>query len=158
MKLSCLFRQDGHADDIVLLCYSQRAAKRLLERSIQYLEGKLEQKVNREKSHIAKRNATKNCKFLGIALGKGKDRLFNRAHKRSMQKAKDKLREMLRRNRGRNVRQVMAEVKRSMQGWLNDDAIAPVKSTLTEWNGRLRRRLRMYSRKQWKKPRTQYRS
>ena len=38
-----------YADDIVLLCKSQRAAERLLESSIRFLEGKLKLKVNREK-------------------------------------------------------------------------------------------------------------
>ena len=46
-----------YADDIVLLCKSQRAAERLLESSIRYLEGKLKLRVNRDKSHIAKVNA-----------------------------------------------------------------------------------------------------
>ena len=51
-----------YADDIVLLCRSQRAAERLLESSIRYLEGKLKLKVNREKSHIAKwKNGTVGC-------------------------------------------------------------------------------------------------
>ena len=62
-----------YADDIVLLCKSQRAAERLLESSIRYLEGKLKLRVNRDKCHIARVNATKNFKFLGFAYGKGKD-------------------------------------------------------------------------------------
>ena len=57
-----------------------------------------------------------------------------------------------------DVRQVMAEVKRYMQGWLNYYAIASMKNTLAEWNGWLRRRIRMYIWKQWKKPRTKYRN
>ena len=143
-----------YADDIVLLCKSQRAAERLLESSIRYLEGKLKLKVNREKSHIAKLNATKNLKFLGFAFGKGKEGLFIRVHQKSLLKAKNKLRELTRRNRGRNVRQVMAEVKRYMTGWLNYYAIASMKKTMGERNGWLRRRIRMYIWKQWKKPGT----
>ena len=147
-----------YADDIVLLCKSKRAAERLLESSTRYLEEKLKLKLNRDKSHIAKVNATKKFKFLGFAFGKGKDGLFIRAHQKSMQKAKDKLRALTRRNQAKNVRQVMAEVKRYMQGWLNYYAIASMKNTLAEWNGWLRRRIRMYIWKQWKKPRTKYRN
>ena len=147
-----------YADDIVLLCKSERAAERLLESSTRYLEGKLKLKVNRDKSHIAKVIATKKFKFLGFACGKGKDGLFIRVHQKSMQKAKDKLRTLTRRNQAKNVRQVMAEVKRYMQGWLNYYAIASMKNTLAEWNGWLRRRIRMYIWKQWKKPRTKYRN
>ena len=147
-----------YADDIVMLCKSERAAERLLESSTRYLEGKLKLRVNREKSHIAKVNATKKFKFLGFAFGKSKDGFFIRVHRKSMQKAKDTLRKLTRRNRGMNVRQVMAEVKRYMQGWLNYYAIASMKNTLAEWNGWLRRRIRAYIWKQWKKPRTKYRN
>ena len=147
-----------YADDIVLLCKSERAAGRLLESSTRYLEEKLKLKVNRDKSHIAKVNATKKFKFLGFAFGKGKDGIFIRVHRKSMQKAKDTLRKRTRRSRGKNVRQVMAEVKRYMQGWLNYYAIASMKNTLAEWNGWLRRRIRMYIWKQWKKPRTKLRN
>ena len=129
-----------------------------MESSIRYLEGKLKLKVNREKSHIAKLNAIKKFKFLGFAFGKGKDGLFIRAHQKSLLNAKNKLRELTRRNRGRNVRQVMAEVKRYMQGWLNYYAIASMKNTMDEWNGWLRRRIRMYIWKQWKKPKTKLRN
>ena len=147
-----------YADDIVLLCKSERAAGRLLESSIRYLEGKLKLRVNRDKSHIAKVNATKKFKFLGFAYGKGKDGLFIRVHQKSLLKAKEKLRELTKRNRGRNVRDVMAEVKRYMHGWLNYYAIADMKNTLAEWNGWLRRRIRMYIWKQWKKPKTKLRN
>ena len=147
-----------YADDIVLLCKSERAAARLLESSIRYLEGKLKLKVNREKSHIAKVNATKKFKFLGFAFGKGKDGIFIRVHQKSLKKAKDKLRALTKRNRGINVRQVMKEVKRYMQGWLNYYGMAEMKNTLKEWDGWLRRRLRAYIWKQWKKPRTKYRN
>jgi len=147
-----------YADDIVLLCKSERAAGRLLESSIRYLEGKLKLKVNRDKSHIAKVNAIKKFKFLGFAFGKGKDGIFIRVHQKSLKKAKNKLRKLTKRNRGINVRQVMAEVKRYMQGWLNYYGMAEMKNTLKEWDGWLRRRLRAYIWKQWKKPRTKYRN
>ena len=147
-----------YADDIVMLCRSQRAAERLLESSIRYLEGKLKLQVNREKSHIAKVNATRKFKFLGFAFGKGKEGLFIRVHQKTMLKAKTKLRELTKRNRGRNVRQVMVEVKRYMQGWLNYYAIASMKKTMEEWNSWLRRRFRMYIWKQWKNPKTKLRN
>jgi len=147
-----------YADDIVLLCKSERAAGRLLESSIRYLEDKLKLKVNRDKSHIAKVNATKKFKFLGFAFGKNKDGIFIRVHQKSLKKAKDKLRALTKRNRGINVRQVMAEVKRYMQGWLNYYGMAEMKNTLKEWDGWLRRRLRMYIWKQWKETSTKYRN
>ena len=41
-----------------------------------------------------------------------------------------------------------------MQGWLNYYAIADMQNTIDDWNGWLRRRIRMYIWKQWKRPRT----
>ncbi|MBR5382667.1 MAG: hypothetical protein IK133_02495 [Clostridia bacterium] len=107
---------------------------------------------------MAKVNATKKFKFLGFAYGKGKDGLFIRVHQKSLLKAKNKLRELTKRNRGRNVRDVMTEVKCYTQGWLNYYAIADMKNTMAEWNGWLRRRFRMYIWKQWKKPKTKFRN
>lgn len=143
-----------YADDIVLLCKSQRAAERLLESSIRYLEGKLKLRVNRDKSHIARVNATKNFKFLGFAYGKGKDGLFIRAHPKALLKAKNKLRAITKRNRGVNVRKVMQEIKVYMTGWLNYYGIASLKTKMREWDEWLRHRIRAYIWKQWKKPKT----
>ena len=143
-----------YADDIVLLCKSQRAAERMLESSIRYLEGKLKLRVNRDKSHIARVNATKNFKFLGFAYGKGKDGLFIRAHPKALLKAKNRLRAITKRNRGVNVRKVMQEIKVYMTGWLNYYGIAFLKTKMREWDEWLRHRIRAYIWKQWKKPKT----
>ena len=143
-----------YADDIVLLCKSQRAAERLLESSIRYLEGKLKLRVNRDKSHIARVNATKNFKFLGFAYGKGKDGLFIRAHPKALLRAKNRLRAITKRNRGVNVRKVMQEIKVYMTGWLNYYGIAFLKTKMREWDEWLRHRIRAYIWKQWKKPKT----
>lgn len=143
-----------YADDIVLLCKSQRAAERLLESSIRYLEGKLKLRVNRDKSHIARVNAMKDFKFLGFAYGKGKDGLFIRAHPKALLKAKNRLRAITKRNRGVNVRKVMQEIKVYMTGWLNYYGIASLKTKMREWDEWLRHRIRAYIWKQWKKPKT----
>ena len=143
-----------YADDIVLLCKSQRAAERLLESSIRYLEGKLKLRVNRDKSHITRVKATKNFKFLGFTYGKGKDGLFIRAHPKALLKAKNRLRAITKRNRGVNVRKVMQEIKVYMTGWLNYYGIASLKTKMREWDEWLRHRIRAYIWKQWKKPKT----
>ncbi|WFF72524.1 group II intron reverse transcriptase/maturase [Proteiniclasticum sp. QWL-01] len=142
-----------YADDIVVLARSQRAAERLLESSRKYLEEKLKLKLNQEKSRAISIYSRK-FKFLGYAMGKNKNGNYIRAHKSSLKKAKQKLKEKTRRNRGKNVREVMKEVKAYITGWLNHYYIASIKNTLIEWDKWLRRRLRMYIWKQWKKPRT----
>ena len=143
-----------YADDIVVLAKSQRAAERLLETSQKYLEKKLKLKVNMEKSKAVSVLAKRNFKFLGFALGKDKDGIYIRTHAKSLKKAKQKLKELTSRSQGRNVRVVMHKLRVYMQGWLGYYRIASMKSTMADWNGWLRRRIRMYIWKQWKKPRT----
>lgn len=143
-----------YADDIVLLAKSQRATERLLETSTRYLEGKLKLTVNKEKSKTVSVVAIRNFKFLGFAMGRGKDGYFIRAHAKSLKKAKQKLKELTSRSQGRNVRAVMKKIQIYMTGWLAYFGIARMKNTIAEWNGWLRRRIRMYIWKQWKKPKT----
>ncbi|MGI6745807.1 MAG: Group II intron-encoded protein LtrA [Firmicutes bacterium ADurb.Bin300] len=143
-----------YADDIVLLAKSQRAAERLLGTSRTYLEKKLRLKVNEEKSKAVSVYSIRNFKFLGFALGRNKNGAYIRVHAKSMKKAKDKLRKLTSRSQGRNVRAVMQEMKVFMQGWLGYYSVADMKNTIDDWNGWLRRRIRMYIWKQWKKPKT----
>ena len=143
-----------YADDIVVLAKSKRAAERLLETTQRYLEGKLKLKMNVEKSKVVSVFAIRNFKFLGFALGKGKNGIYIRAHAKSLKKAKAKLKELTSRSQGRNVRKVMERVKVYIRGWLGYFGIASMKTTMQEWDGWLRRRFRMYIWKQWKNPRT----
>ena len=141
-----------YADDIVILAKSKRAGERLLESSKRYLEGKLKLKLNTEKSKVVSVYAIRNFKFLGFALGKGKNGIYIRAHAKPLKKAKQKLKELTSRSQGRNVRVVMRNVKVYIRGWLGYFGIASIKTTMQEWDGWLRRRIRMYIWKQWKKP------
>ena len=147
-----------YADDIVLLCKSKRAAERLLESSVRYLEGKLKLKVNRDKSRVTRVTARKNFKFLGFAFGRNKEEIRIRIHPKSLMKAKNKLRELTKRNQGRNVRQVMEKQKLFMRGWLNYYGLADMKSNVEKLDKWLRRRYRMYIWKQWKKPKTRFKN
>ena len=74
--------------------------------------------------------------------------------KRSGQQAIQKVKEYAERNRGRNVRRVMAEVKVFIRGWLGYFHVAEMKRMMKSWDEWLRRRFRLYIWKQWKKPRT----
>ncbi|NLV50489.1 MAG: group II intron reverse transcriptase/maturase [Clostridiales bacterium] len=143
-----------YADDIVVLAKSERAAERLLENSRKYLEEKLKLRMNAEKSKVVKVAAIRNFKFLGFALGRGKNGYYIRAHVKSLKKAKQKLKELTSRSQGRNVRTVMENVKVFIRGWLGYFGIASMKSTMEAWDGWLRRRFRMYIWKQWKTPKT----
>ncbi len=147
-----------YADDIVVLAKSARAAQRLLESTQRYLEGKLKLRMNVEKSKVVSVYSIRNFKFLGFALGKGRDGVYIRAHAKSLKKAKAKLKELTSRSQGRNVRAVMQKVKVYIRGWLGYFGIASMKTTMQNWDKWLRRRFRCYIWKQWKKPRTRTKS
>ena len=143
-----------YADDIVLLAKSKRATERLLETSTRYLEDKMKLTVNKEKSKAVSVGAIRNFKFLGFALGRGKNGYFVRVHAKSLKKAKQKLKELTSRSQGRRLEYVLNNIKVYMTGWLTYYRIASMKTTMETWNGWLRRRIRMYIWKQWKKPKT----
>ena len=65
-----------------------------------------------------------------------------------------RLKLLTKRNRGRNVRRVMQEVKVFIRGWIGYFRVADMKRTLLSWDECIQRRFRMYIWKQWKKPRT----
>lgn len=143
-----------YADDIVVLAKSKRAATRLLESCRMYLENKLRLQLNTQKSKVVSVVARKHFKFLGFALGKDGKGVYIRTHPQSLAKAKKKLKELTSRSQGKNVRQVMEDVKVYIRGWIGYFYVADMKRILLSWNEWLRRRFRMYIWKQWKKPKT----
>lgn len=147
-----------YADDIVVLAKSKRAAIRLLELCRKYLEGKLKLRMNLQKSKVVSVVARKHFKFLGFALGKNQSGVYIRVHGQPLAKAKKRLKKLTSRSQGRNVRQVMENVKLYIRGWMGYYYVADMKRILRGWNEWLRRRLRMYIWKQWKKPGTRVRN
>ena len=146
-------RHVRYADDIAVYVKSKRAGERVLESCRRYLEGKLKLKMNEEKSQT---DSPLRAKFLGFALYKIRKVVGIRVHGKALQKLKEKLKELTRRNQGRKLSDVLGEVNRAMLGWLNYYALADMQKhieTLSQW---LRRRLRMYIWKQWKRIRTRY--
>lgn len=143
-----------YADDIVVLAKSKRAAMRLLESCRTYLEDKLKLRLNMQKSKVVSVVAQKHFKFLGIALGKSGNGTYIRTHPQSLARAKRKLKELTSRRQSRTAREVMEKVKVYIRGWLGHYYVADMKRILQRGNEWLRRRMRMYIWKQWKKPRT----
>lgn len=142
-----------YADDIVVFAKSRRAAERLLGSCQKYLEDKLKLKMNMDKSTATSVFSTR-FKFLGFTLGKNGQGIHIRAHKKSLKKAKEKLKEKTKRSQPKPVRAVMQDIKIYIRGWIGYYYIASMRNILKSWNEWLRRRIRMYIWKQWKKPKT----
>jgi len=136
-----------YADDCNIYVKSQRAAQRVMESCKRYLEGKLKLKVNTEKSRVG---SPLKLKFLGFSLYKMR-KTGIRVHEKPMRKFKERVRQITSRKRGRAISLVLHELKLYTTGWINYYGIADMQrkvQTLTEW---MRRRIRMYIWKQWKK-------
>lgn len=148
-----------YADDIILLCRSKRAAERILEGSIDFLEKKLKLKVNRDKSKIV--NLAVNFgkfKYLGFGIGKGKNGIFRiYTHQKSKKKFISKLKEMTSRKRPGKFLDICSELKRVVIGWINYYGISSIRGWISKVDSWLRSRMRMIIWKRWKKPVTRYR-
>lgn len=137
-----------YADDCNIYVKSRRAAERVMASCIQYLEGKLKLKVNREKS---KTGSPLKLKFLGFSLYKTGKKTGIRPHQKSIQRFKDKVRQITSRKRGRVIEQILHELKVFTTGWLGYYAVADMGTRISALNEWIRRRIRMYLWKQWKK-------
>ena len=150
-----LLEERGHrfvryADDCNIYLKSRRAAERVMASSIEFLEGKkMRLAVNREKSEVG--SPTK-LKFLGFALYTRKDGTKGiRIHPKSIKRFKAKVKQITKRNRGRKFDQIVQELKEYTDGWVIYYSIADMKKIMETLNQWIRRRLRMYIWKQWKK-------
>ena len=87
-------------------------------------------------------------------MGRNRKGTYIRVHAKSKKKAKEKLKRLTSRSQGRKLDTVFYKVKVFMRGWLGYYGIAEMKNDMERWNEWLRRRIRMYIWKQWKKPKT----
>ena len=146
-----------YADDCNIYLKSKRAAERVMGSATKFLEGKkMKLTVNKEKSTVG--SPTK-LKFLGFALYTKRGRTKGiRIHPKSIQRFKARVKQITKRNRGRSFDQIVFELKRYTDGWIQYFGIADMKKLIESLNQWIRRRLRMYIWKQWKKVSARFRN
>ena len=155
-KFDRMLEERGHkfvryADDCNIYVKSPRAAERVMEGCVQFLERKLKLKVNRKKS--ATGSPTK-LKFLGFSLYRRKEGIGIRIHEKSSKRLKDRLKVMTSRKRGGSIEQILAEIARLLNGWLGYYRIADMRKYLERISEWLRRRIRQMYWKRWKQIKT----
>jgi len=145
-----------YADDVNIYVKSRKSAERVMESRVSFLEGKtMKLKVNTEKSSVG--SPTK-LKFPGFRLGVRKD--FHAVivpHKAPVERFKSKIRLITKRNRGRSLEQILSELRTFMRGWMNYYGISESEHLFMELDAWVRRKVRTYMFKQWKKPKNRYR-
>jgi group II intron reverse transcriptase/maturase len=143
-----------YADDMLLFAKTKRSAKRIMEHIFPFIEGKLKLRVNREKTSVA---YIGHIKFLGYGFYPSKKGIKLRVHGKSIAKMKDKVREITSRSDGISYEVLKLKLKQYVIGWVNYFKLADMKTLLLEIDKWLRRRLRMFIWKRWKKTKTRYR-
>jgi len=137
-----------YADDCNIYVKSRRAAERVMESCVNFLEGKLKLKVNRKKSRVGSPIVRK---FLGFSLYKMKGKTGIRPHGKSIKRFKDKMRTLTSRKQANSMDVIFQKLKQYTVGWLGYYSIADMQSKMIEINEWVRRRIRQIYWKQWKK-------
>ena len=142
-----------YADDCMIFCKSKRAAMRVCESIIRFIEGKLFLKVNREKTCVAYFNQVK---YLGYAFYRNKGECRFRVHPKSIKAMKERVRELTARSNAMSNEYRPRAVTRFVRGWVNYFKLADMKMLLRDIDQWMRRRIRMVYWKQWKRVRTRF--
>jgi len=142
-----------YADDLMIFCKSEKAAKRTLDNILPYIEGKLFLKVNREKTQVAH---VSKVKYLGYSfyVYKGEGRL--RIHPKSIGKLKEKIREITGRSNGMGIEARKTRLNQVVRGWMNYFKLADAKKLIQRLDEWIRSRIRVVTWKRWKKISTRF--
>lgn len=142
-----------YADDCNIYVKSKRAGERVMAGAIEYLEGKLKLKVNRDKSAV---DRPWRRKFLGFTFYQFHEKIGIRVHQKSINKFKTKIREITSRSNGKSMEYRIGKLRQCIIGWINYFGIADISGLARELDRWIRRRLRMCLWKQWKKIKTKF--
>ena len=100
----------------------------------------------------------RNIKFLFYAFGRRNGKYQYYIHRDSIRRMKVRIRKLTCRSNGWGYAYRKQRLTRYIRGWLNYFKLAGLRSRITEWDGWLRRRIRMCIWKSWKRVRTRYRN
>lgn len=140
-----------YADDSNIYVGTKRSGERVLESIMDYVEGKLKLKVNRDKSAVERPSRRT---FLGYSFTVGKEPRV-RVPKKTVQKIKSKIKQHCRKGRGQNLQRFIEETLNPvLRGWTQYFRLSETKQFARELDEWIRRRLRCILWRQWKKPRT----
>lgn len=139
-----------YADDFVILCTSPRAGRRILESVRRFLQTRLKLIVNEAKSQVVKLSR---AAFLGFQIIRGRVHWSDKSKKRFVATVK----QLTGRTRGVSPSRVIDELSRYTRGALNYYMIGVRFAEVRELDQWMRRRMRLYYWKQWKRPKTRRR-
>lgn len=135
-----------YADDFLIVTRSKARALEVMVEVREYVESRLKLLVNQDKSKVAPLGE---CDFLGFNV-RGKQ---IRRTEKAARRFKTRIQEITARSRGISMGRRLLELKRYCVGWFNYFKIGLPYKEVREWDGWIRRRIRLCYWKDWKLPR-----
>jgi hypothetical protein len=142
-----------YADDLNAYVGSKRAGEDLME-TLKRLYAGLRLRINESKSAVAR---PEERKFLGFTFWHMGERIIRRIAPKALKTMKGRVRQITRRNGGRSIKQVVAELRSYLLGWREYFRLAETPSVFRYLDTWIRHRLRMVQLKQWKRGTKVYR-
>ncbi len=141
-----------YADDCNVYVASQRAGLRVMEGVTGFLQKRLKLRVNVEKSAVAPAQERDFLSFRIVGGGETKRSISPKARKRLRRRVK----EITRRSRGVSLERVVADLNAYLRGWIGYFGFCQTPSVLRDLDSWIRRRLRCFIWKKWKRGRARY--
>ena len=107
------YRIVRYADDILIMCPSQRSATHALEVASDFLEKTLLLTVNRDKTHIT--HSDSGIKFLGVVILSS----YTLVQEEKIKSFKKKVKSLTRKNQGMNLEMVIRRLNPLLRGFAN---------------------------------------
>jgi len=142
-----------YADDFVIFVRSKKAAQRVYDSAVDFIEKKLKLRINRSKSQITKYHR---LIFLGFGFLPG-DQARLKVPKEIQKRFRKKAKLLFRRGRGMNLQWFITKcLNPFLRGWANYYRLCKIKTMAEELDSWVRRRLRLIIWRQWKRPYTRF--
>ena len=142
-----------YADDCSIYVRSKKAATRVAESIIKYIEEKLLLKVNRLKTKISRPNESH---LLGFSFYQMKGKHEIRISEQSLNRVKEKCKHITRSSNPTSEKSKLKKLDEIIRGWVNYFRIAKAKGKMIELDEMLRTRLRISTWRRWKRIRTKF--
>jgi RNA-directed DNA polymerase len=142
-----------YADDFVIFVKSEKAAGRVFDSVVDYIEKKLRLRINNSKSQITKYHR---LTFLGFGFLAG-DQARLKVPKEIQKRFRKRAKLLFRRGRGMNPGWFITNLLNPfLRGWATYYRLCKIKIMAEELDSWIRRRLRLIIWRQWKRSHTRY--
>jgi len=140
-----------YADDFLIFVRSKRAGLRVGRSVVRFLGQRLKLEINRKKSRLVRAGQ---CEYLGFIFP---DKRIVWSPE-SLENFKYNIRRLTARSWGISMELRYRKLSRYIRGWMNYYALSQYYRPLPELDEWIRRRVRMCTMKQWRRPRTRIRN